>query len=303
VKSTFHYLLWAAGGAAIFLVLILVVFHFQPASISAQVEARQKRQEIASQMRFHLASAADAEKSAVMATTDQESQTFADQARAETASVERLRTEFDAYSPTIKEIELLSEFQKRLFEFQRVDKELLDLAVKNTNLKAYALAFGPAAEAIKGVDDALSRLIAQNASSDFSNARQVMLLAAGAEVGALRIQALLPLHIAEESNTTMNELETRMGREDGQVRKDMKELETLLPANKDVELAKSRYSLFTEIKARILILSRENTNVRSLMISLNEKRTVTALCQDSLSAIEKTLEDESIPGENVVNPR
>ncbi len=303
MKFSFYYLLWGIVGAAVFLVLIFVAFHFQPASVSAQVESRAKRLEVVNEMRFHLASAAEAEKSAVLATTDQDSQTFADQARTETASVESLQTELGTLSPTGREKELLADFLKAFSEFQRVDKELLDLAVKNTNLKAYSLAFGPAADEIKEMDAALSRLIAQNAGSAFSNARQVMLLAAGAETGALRIQALLPPHIAEESDTKMDELEARMGREDQQVQKDIKVLEALLPSNQDVETAKSHYGHFTEIKAQILKLSRENTNVRSLMISLNEKRKVTALCQDSLSALENTIEEELIPGEKVINPR
>ena len=303
MKSTFYYLLWGIVGAAIVLVLILLVFHFQPASVSAQVEVKAKRQEVVSQMRFHLASATEAEKSAVLAATDKDSQTFADQARTETASVERLYMELGTLSQTDREKKLLADFLQAFSEFQRVDKELLDLAVKNTNLKAYALAYGPAAQAIKTIDAALSRLIAQNAISAISNARQVMLLAAGAQAGVLRIQALLAPHIAEESDNKMDELEATIGSEDRQVQKDIKELETLLPSSQDVETARSRYARFLEIKSQILKLSRENTNVKSFLISLDEKRKVTALCQDSLSALETAIKEESIPGETVVSPR
>ena len=303
MKSTFYYLLWGIVGAAIVLVLILLVFHFQPASVSAQVEVKAKRQEVVSQMRFHLASATEAEKSAVLAATDKDSQTFADQARTETASVERLYMELGTLSQTDREKKLLADFLQAFSEFQRVDKELLDLAVKNTNLKAYALAYGPAAQAIKTIDAALSRLIAQNAISAISNARQVMLLAAGAQAGVLRIQALLAPHIAEESDNKMDELEATIGSEDRQVQKDIKELETLLPSSQDVETARSRYARFLEIKSQILNLSRENTNVKSFLISLDEKRKVTALCQDSLSALETAIKEESIPGETVVSPR
>ena len=74
--STTSFGRWAARpcwpGLAVF------VFHFQPESVSAQIEARAKRQEVVSQMRLHLASAVDAEKSAVLATDDQTSRTFAE---------------------------------------------------------------------------------------------------------------------------------------------------------------------------------------------------------------------------------
>jgi hypothetical protein len=165
------------------------------------------------------------------------------------------------------------------------------------------MAFGPAAEAIKDMDGALSRLIEHNAGSSSPNARQVMLLAARTDTGVLRIQALLPPHIAEENENREDELERRMANEDKQVQNALKHLDTLLPSSPDVETAKDQYRRFTELKSQIIKLSRENTNVRSLSISLNEKRRVTALCQDSLATLEKAVDNEEIPGEKVVSPR
>jgi len=56
------------------------------------------------------------------------------------------------------EKDLLAQFATAFAEFQRIDKDLLALAVKNTNLKAYNLAFGPAATRLKEMDTALARL-------------------------------------------------------------------------------------------------------------------------------------------------
>ena len=103
MKSSFRYFLWGLVGAVIFLAVILLVLHFQPTSVAAQVESRARREEDVNQMRFHLASATEAEKSAVLATTDKDSQVFADQARAETATVESLRADFEALAQTGKE--------------------------------------------------------------------------------------------------------------------------------------------------------------------------------------------------------
>ena len=43
------------------------------------------------------------------------------------------------------------------------------------------------------------------------------------------------------------------------------------------------------VNAQIVALSRRNTNVRSLALSLGQKRTLTAACEDSLRALEDAL--------------
>jgi hypothetical protein len=293
---------WMAAGAVVLLALILVLLHFhQGKDAAAQLAFKAKRVELVGRMRLDLASASEAEKSAVMATTDLESQALADQARAATMAVERGRKELGELlqtGGTKSEGDLLAHFSEAFAEFQRIDEDLLDLAVQNTNLKAYSLAFGPAAETLKEMDAALARMVAQNAGSPSPDARQVMQLADDARIRALRTQTLLPPHIAEESDRKMNELEALMAKEDLEVRKDLEGLASLLKSggSPDLETAASRYAKFTEIKAQIIKLSRENTNVRSLAISLNQKRKVMLLCQDALAALEQAIEQEPIAG-------
>ena len=72
---------------------------------------------------------------------------------------------------------------------------------------------------------ALSRLVAANADSP--EAKSTMLLAFGAQTSALRIQTLLPPHIAEENDKKMDELEALMASEDAQVRKSLDGLAAL----------------------------------------------------------------------------
>jgi len=292
--------LWMAAGAAMLLIVILIVWHFhQEQNPAEQLAFKARRVDIVSRMQLALASAAEAEKSAVLAITDQDSQTFADQARTATAEVERERQEIGELlkaGGTTGEKNLLAQFSKVFTEFQRIDNDLLSLAVKNTNLKAYNLAFGQAADTLKEMNASLSRLVAANADSP--EAKKVMLLAFGAQIGALRIQILLPPHIAEESNRKMDELEALMATEDKQVRKDLGGLAALPKLSVDADLAKatSHYTRFSTIKAQILVLSRENTNVRSLAISLNQKRKVMLLCQSALYALQQAILEEPIAG-------
>jgi len=250
-------------------------------------------------MRLTLGSASEAEKSAVLAVTDEDSRTLADQVRAATAELEREREELAqllAVDGTQKERDLLGEFSKAFIDFQRIDNDLLELAVRNTNIKAYSLTFGPAADALEEMDTALSRLVAK--SVGFPDARNVAQLAFGAQTAALRIQTLLAPHIAEESDESMDALEALMTREDEKARRNLNALAVIqrLRSNPDMETAVSDYARFSEVRGRILALSRENTNVRSLAMSLGEKRNILLLCQDALSALQQSILEERIAG-------
>jgi len=304
--------IWMVAGAVITLAIMLAVLYLhEEQNPAAQLAFKAKRVELVEQMRLALSWASEAEKSAVMATTDQDSQSFADQSRAQVAAVERGRKELEELlqtGGTKTEQDLLAQFSQAFAEFQRIDKDLLDMAVQNTNLKAYGLAFGPAAEVLNEMDAALSRVVAQNVSSTSPDARQVMQLADDARIRTLRIQTLLAPHIAEESDRKMDELEALMAKEDLEVRKDLEGLASLLKpgGSPDIETAASRYAKFNEIKAQIIKLSRENTNVRSLAISLNQKRKVMLMCQDALAALEQAIQQEPIAGaahETPVYPR
>ena len=304
IKSGIQEFRWIAIGAVVFLVLVvmLVVLHFHTEHRAAeQLAFKAKRADLVARMRLTLASASEAEKSAVLAVTDQDSRAFAEQARAATAEVDRERKDLGELlmaGGTQGEKDLLAQFSKAFTDFQRIDNDLLSLAVKNTNIKAYGLAFGPAADALKGMGTALSRLVAKSAGSP--EGRNVALLAFGAQTAALRIQTLLAPHIAEESDEKMDKLEALMTSEDQQVRKDLDGLAAPqeLRGDPDLETAGSDYARFSEVRARILSLSRENTNVRSLAISLGQKRKVLFLCQGVLSALQ-----EAILEEPIANPR
>ena len=300
--------MWMATGAVILLVVILAVLHFHTEqSLVEKLAFKAKRLDLVARMRLTLASASEAEKSAVLAVTDQDSQIFADQARAATAEVERERKELGellASGGTQGEKDLLVQFSKAFTDLQHIDNDLLGLAVKNTNIKAYSLAFGPDADALKEMDTVLSKLVAKSAGSPESGGN-VTLLAFGVQTAALRIQTLLAPHIAEESDKKMGELEALMAKEDQQVRKDLDGLVLLqkLNGDPDLKVAISDYARFSEVRGRILVLSRENTNVRSLAMSLGQKRKALLLCQDALSVLQQAIQEEPVNSESVPNPR
>ncbi len=65
----------------------------------------------------------------------------------------------------------------------------------------------------------------------------------------------------------------------------------------------ARFDQFRELKARILPLSRENTNVRSLALSLNEKRKAMIVCLDALASLKQAIFEEPIVGVDYGRPQ
>jgi hypothetical protein len=108
---------------------------------------------------------------------------------------------------------------------------------------------------------------------------------------------MLAAHIAEESDSKMEQMEAVMAKEEVEIRKDLDGLGAFFAkrgGSSDVAAAKERFDRYETIKARILSLSRENTNVRSLELSLNQKRKALALCLDALSSLKEAVLEEPL---------
>ena len=151
-----------SSGQRYWLWSFLLVFHFQSENSPAdQLAFKSKRVDLVGKMLINLGSASEAEKSSVMAITDQESQTFADQSRAASDEVQRelgeLELAFKNRRNRAGKRLCLPNFQRFLHEFRKVDNNLLEMAVRNTNLKASSLTYGPAGEVLNEMDFALSR--------------------------------------------------------------------------------------------------------------------------------------------------
>jgi hypothetical protein len=291
---------WALVGTGFLLLLIVFTWSSSRGAGTTEALARKAgRIDSVSRMQVALTAAAEAEKSAVLATTDEESERFAAQARAATAELERERQELErdlAAGGSQTEKELFARFNEAFVALRRIDEEVLRLAVKNTNLKAYALAFGPEAEALAEFDRALAHLADERASGAVG--ARVRALADEARIGLLRVQVLLAPHIAEESDAKMDELEARMSREEGQAARDLEALAATsgLQADADLAAASAALARYRELKTRILALSRENSNVRSLSLSLNQKRKAMGICGDALASLRQAILEEPIAG-------
>ena len=222
----------------------------------------------------NLHASVEAEKSAVMATTDEESITFAQESRRRTAEMNQLRDELhrrvlDDDRPG--ERSKLAAFDTAWAEVRDVDERLLALAVANSNLKAARLAAGESAVAVDRLVDALAQVAAQ--SSDPRVIREV----AAASVSALRIQTLLAPHVATADDEEMTRLEARVSELGEQV-------EGVLAKVRN-GAASAAWRDYQRLTADVMRLSRLNTNVVSVDVSVHEKRRVTESCRNALAAL------------------
>jgi len=246
---------------------------------------------LAAHLHVQFSRAADASNRAVMADTDEASSAAAREAEQAIKAVEQdtesLRRVLDELGDR-DEARELETFKVRFAQYRALDADILPLAVENTNIKAQRLSFGPAQDAV----DAFRKSIeAAGRLAPAKNGALVEALVAKAAAAVLEVQVIQARHIAESDEAAMTRMESTMK---GSMATAHKALETLagsLPPAAGAPLAEAAAALdrLAATNTEIVALSRRNSNVRSLALSLGKKRTVTAECDESLQALEDAL--------------
>ena len=254
-----------------------------PSPLVRQVEARR----VAAELRLTFTRAADASNRAVMADTDEASIAFAAEAEQAKAVV---KSDADALDPLLRgldyaeEAQTLDEFRKHFGDYDALDRNVLALAVENTNLKAQQLSFGPArdaANAFRTALDAVASAAAQKARCEVES----RVAAAGAAV--LAVQVLYAPHIAESHDAAMSAMEHEMDAHLAVARASLDKLSSDATPTSRAALAAAGAALerFAATHAQIIALSRKNSNVPSLALALGDKRALASACDAKLTAL------------------
>jgi hypothetical protein len=264
---------------------------------NAAIERLSKARHLSSDLLVQFTKATDAANRAVMADTDDASVAFAreaDQAK------QMVRKDVDELQPILEglgysdEVQLLQNFNEQFGEYGELDRRILELAVENTNLKGQRLAFGPAREAA----DAFRASLEAVAQAGGQNEWRVKALAATAIARVREIQVLQAPHIADPDDAAMTRMEQAMAAAEAAARRALAELAPLVQGAPRSRLAAATSALdqLMGINAEITALSRRNTNVRSLALTLNEKGKLTASCEDSLRRLRDALAARGFSG-------
>jgi chemoreceptor-like protein with four helix bundle sensory module len=265
--------------------------------VNLTLERVSEARSLAADLLVQFTKSADAANRAVMADTDETSVAFAKEAG---RAAETVQKDVEALKPLLQtlgyaeEQRLLDEFAGRYTTYRELDRRILDLAVENTNLKAQRLAFGPAQEAANAFRDALKA--ATSAAGKEAGKEDALALTAVTTVR--EIQVLQAPHIADADEAVMTRMEKEMATSETAARRALDQLRTLLPPSSQGQLRAATAALdkFVDLNLQIIALSRRNTNVRSLALSLDEKRKITTSCEESLHALQAALAKRGFTG-------
>jgi len=243
---------------------------------------------LTSELRAAFLQASEASNRAVLADTDDVSAAAAKDAGDARAVVTERLASLEAVVTALgytAETDMLGRFKSRFAEYQKLDSEILALAVENTNLKAQRLTFGAVREMADGISAELLQAngVAPSAAVD-------------AQVQAIRadVYELLFLearHNAEADEGAMTQIEQRATAVAADARQRLTGLTggTAGPATAALRAAASLFDRLMATHDEVIALSRRNTNVRSLALTFGRARVVAADCADELRLLQDSL--------------
>jgi citrate lyase gamma subunit len=249
--------------------------------------------DLVSTMRIQLLEAIEAEKNAVLAITDEESEAFAVKARQATDSVEKNRKEIESIiqqGTHPKEIELVNEFNICWSQYRKLDETILNLAVQNTNLKAQKISSTQCAQEIQNFEESMNRMIQRDKKNNQCN--EAVIPAYEAVTASFKIFALHKPHIEEADDKQMDNIEQSINSYDKSAKKALDTLSGIaaLRDNTDLTSALTAYDRFMKLTSEVIRLSRMNTNIKSAELSLGKKRLISSQCQETLTTLQGTVQ-------------
>jgi hypothetical protein len=261
-----------------------------PTTILTRLEDSRR---VAAELRVHFSQAAAASNHAVMADTDEGSIAAAREAEQAIRAVQKSAAVLGQLLEGLSyasEAGMLREFGADFSRYQELDRRILALAVENTNLKAQALSFGPASQAALGFRDALERIASASPSKERCHVDR---LVADALRAVREIQVLHAPHTAEHDAAAMTRMEKEMADLDAEARTALTSLSELSPGSAPaIAEAVAKLEQFKATTAKIVELSRRNTNVLALDLSLRKKPELAAACDDRIRALQAALANE-----------
>lgn len=256
------------------------------------------KQRLAAQLQQSLLTASDAANKSLLA-PDEEAASR--QAAAAKTAFEAGAGQLQSLSTLIekgnnpKEIEAVKPVVADFKELEAAYAALHALVARNTNVRAARLSRHEAAQAVDRLRQALAPILA---APDCPAAAQAL----RAITAAQAILILHPLHIDERSAVGMDALETAMNQDDREARAALANLiAPSAPSAPSVDdgamaqaanAAQAAYEAFWTVHTTILGLSRENSNIEAIALSMGRKQVLQAKIQTDLAALAAVIDEK-----------
>ena len=269
------------------LLVLGLLFGCSGQDFQANLHALLEKQHLAAQLQQSLLAASDGANKSLLAPDEEAA---SQQAASAKAAFEAGAQQLQSLSALIekgknpKEIDAVKPVIEDFKELGAAYAALHALVARNTNVRAARLSRHEAAQAVNRLRQALAPVLA---APDCPAAAQALRAIAAAQA----ILILHPLHIDERSAAGMDALEAAMNQDDHEARAALADLAGLAaPSGGDgaetqaVKAAQAAYEAFWTVHTTILGLSRENSNIEAIALSMGRKQLLQAKIQTDLAA-------------------
>lgn len=284
----------ALAFSGVFIVMLAVGEH-KAEWLKIEYEDYMNKVRLVQTMKSELLISAETEKSSIIANTDEEAWALAEQSQRASQQVETARMELERLTEKDgEESKCLDDFTACWKKLNDIDRKILSRAGMNTNLKAIGLSHGPAAGEIKHMEEALDEMM-DRAEGWPRHQATVIRLASRALEDAFNIYALQSPHIAETTDTGMDNIEAKMKQRDAGVIDALTRLDGLTDeaGRPLLDEARKAYRNFQVVNEKIIALSRQNSNVRSFEESIGRKREMMTMCLTMLNVLQEKIQEKA----------
>ncbi len=275
------------------------------AQIQEMVDVTNRALDTTSQLRIALLRAIRAEKNAVLSPHDAQSAQFVQLARAGTAEIDKLLPQLQdllAASSDATERQQLDDFKRAWQEFSANQKEVLELALLNTNARGSELIKGDLRDHLEPIDKLLvavqSRLnklsTTEGVAADIAQLRrihEVDTLLDRARQRSSRILNLLYDHLASTDDAEMHQLDTQLADVMSALVTSLQEAKPLVDEVDRVEISQAMMETHAlqKIVVQIQKLSHTNSNSRCSKLTLTTTVELGEQCDGALQRLQQLL--------------
>ena len=289
--------------------LIAAVSIYQLKSLNAKVQSlvdvTVKELNVTNQIEGELHRAIRAQKNCIVSIIDEESKRFAVQSRKHEDAANQSRIELAKLMElhgSAEEKEAMNEFERNWMEFQKIEKDALSLAEKNSNIKANNMLNGIVLEKLNALESLLSPLPASMEAEQTLKPDPVR-VALIPKKNRLISEALLQLHtlyrtlnLHNNANTELekNPIETQWKSLERSIDEKLISLKTMSDGkdkeSETITRATTAYGEFKDMASQVLKLSRENTVNLSTALSMGTLRELVDSCDLALIRLKTSLD-------------